>query len=138
LPLLGNQMTTTPCTDAKMSSFVAAPHWNKTFYDKFYIHSVFSIQSFHWRLQLQTRAWKNKFSLKWTTHSWCNGSAPPEGKFQPEQPMKWPGTAEPTCPHDRPVCLHSPQSSVLNKLHNSQVDGVSCLNHGVEESCAPT
>jgi hypothetical protein len=26
LPLLGNQMRKTPCTDAKMSSFVAAPH----------------------------------------------------------------------------------------------------------------
>jgi hypothetical protein len=30
LPRLGNQNTKTPCTDAKMSSFVAAPHWNNT------------------------------------------------------------------------------------------------------------
>lgn len=78
------------CKDVK---FCCCSSLKQNIYDKSYIHSVFSIQSFHWRLQLQTRAWKNKFSLKWTTHSWCNGSAPPEGKFQPATVKEHPGTA---------------------------------------------
>lgn len=128
------------CKDVK---FCCCSSLKQNIYDKFYIHSVFSIQSFHWRLQLQTRAWKNKFSLKQQTHGVMAlpllkaSSNQLQLKNIQEQPMKWPGTAEPTY-WGRPVCLHSPQSSVLNKLWNSQVDVVSCLNHAVEESCAPT
>jgi len=143
LPRLGNQKTKTPCTDAKMSSFVAAPHCYKTSmtnstYIQYLVSRVFIDNC------LQTRAWKNRFLLKQQTHGvralplLKASSNQLQLKNIQEQPMKWPGTAEPTYPHHRPVCLHSPQSSVLNKLRNSQVNVVSCLNHAVEESCAPT